>query len=233
MDDYMVSKAPVDDGPVNLSFLDEMMFYQYLPVALRECDTGVRFYEGIRLEPRLEGLRPLLERCWWLGSLFINSFNPEVYYCYLTAKVGWATPGNPLNRPGWHVDAWGIPEDISFVVSDAFPTRYIEGAVSGDMYTDRAALETFERAGRFNEDAGLVKYCKPNMLYVFGQDNVHATAEITEPGLRRFVKINLSPHKYNLGGNSKNHLLVYNWPMVPREVVRNHPEQNNGDFLEV
>lgn len=209
----------------------EMMFYQYLPVAMRECDTGVPFAEGIRLEPRLEQFRELLLLCWDDARTRLPNFNPKTYYCYLTAKRGWASTENPLNRPGWHVDAYGIPEDMTYVWTDSFPTRYITGPVVGNLEDDRTALEAFERAGRVAEDAGKVQYVEPYVCYAFDQEVVHATPVIEEPGMRSFLKINVSPHEYNLVGNSHNYELVYDWTMHDRAAVRNHPEQNNGDFV--
>jgi hypothetical protein len=49
--------------------------------------------------------------------------------------------------------------------------------------------------------------------------------------MRRFVKVSLSSHRYNLIGNSHNHLLDYDWQMFPRDAARNDPAAYMADFV--
>lgn len=45
------------------------------------------------------------------------------------------------------------------------------------------------------------------------------------PLVRTFVKVSISRDKYDLIGNSHNHLLQYDWPMRPRALTRNPPQR--------
>lgn len=216
----------------------EQMNYLYFPVNLPESQTGVAFLDGaIRLEERLKPFLPFIQESWafLLKNVGFPYTDPKDYYCYLTAKIGWATTENPLNRPGWHVDAWGHPEDHNFVWIDKFPTRYIMEGIELQptlMETDEDALAVFETAGRVSEKVNALKYVDPNTLYYFHQTCIHATPVIENPGRRRFVKVSFSPHKYNLLGNTHNYLLDYDWKMYDRAEVRNDPVYADKDFYD-
>lgn len=213
---------------------NEMMWYQYLPVLFPENITGMPGLTGLTLEPRLYPFKSLIKAAYdslygWRTLNYLSA-DPKDYYIYLTAKIGYATPENPLNRPGWHIDAWGHPEDHNFVWSDVFPTRYIEDVLEDVPTDDSGALAVFERYGRKHEDTGTVLEVEPNQLYYFHSSCVHATPIIEKSGMRKFVKITFSPHKYNLEGNSHNYLIPYKWKMYSRADIRNDPVAGNGDF---
>lgn len=189
----------------------EMCFYQYLPVKLAGSDN-------VAIPERLEPFRAMVDEA------MVHANHDD--HIYLTVKRGWATTENPLNRPGWHVDAWGHPEDRNLVWCDRFPTRYIWGDIGNVPAEDEIALARFEAAGAEFPD----HYVEEEVLYEFGQAVVHATPIIDDPGLRTFVKLSISPHRYNLEGNSHNFLLDYDWPMYPRADVRNDPIAGNKDY---
>lgn len=225
----IVAAPPASLGSYYLQ-TEEQMNYLYYPVAMRECDTGVDFWRGIRLEPRMEPALQFVYECWHWAMRNLTLFDPKAYYCYLSMKIGFATTENPLNRPGWHIDAWGHPEDHNFVWADEFPTRYITGNLYDVPDDDAGALKAFEVAGRRAEDIDAVHEVQRGSINYFHQTCVHATPIISKPGMRKFLKVSLSPHRYNLSGNSKNSLLVYDWPMADRQVTRNDPVAGNGDF---
>lgn len=225
----MKAKAPKLAYPDPIDFgIDEMMFYQYLPIK----DAG---NYAMVSEPRIE--RIALQ----IGSILAGRVGRDEYV-YLTVKHGWATTENPLNRPGWHVDAWGHPEDRNYVWCDRFPTRYIWGdlpEVQPDM-PDEEALVWFEKYGKFattsevpdglaQRERPLPDYVMVGYLYEFGQNVVHATPVIPYPGMRSFVKVSVSPHKYNLLGNSRNEINA-DWEMIDRSKVRNDPVAGNKDY---
>ncbi|WP_259384425.1 hypothetical protein, partial [Bacillus thuringiensis] len=53
---------------------------------------------------------------------------------------------------------------------------------------------------------------------------IHRSPVNFEAGMRTFVKVSISADRYDLEGNSINHLLPDRWPLRPRQVERNHPQ---------
>ena len=211
----------------------EYLHYLYLPVWM----AGEA---GLRLPERLEFLRhPINVACAqehqrrggykWLDDSYI----------YVTARRGYATPGNPLNRPGWHCDGFGT-DDVNYIWSDAFPTRFAVGdfgAVSEDhvlsaKHFDALCGAAIGYGGQFDYHAGsIVLYdAEPGALYRLDPFVVHSTPIIPAPGGERsFLKISFSHDKYNLRGNSHNYLFDYGWHMWDRAEVRNDPAYAGGD----
>ncbi len=188
----------------------EFMHYLYLPVQM----PGEY---GIRLPRRLEFLRALLEQ------IAVNEQHED--YIYVTARRGYATPGNPLNRPGWHADGFGTL-DINYIWADRFPTLFAEhpfGEISSDHVESIRQFE--ERAPK-----GLLQVYPDRTLLRLDPFVVHAAPEIPPPGGERsFLKISLSRDKYNLLGNSHNYDFAYSWKMWSRAEVRNDPAYAGGD----
>jgi len=199
--------------------MPEYMNYQYLPIKMADSPS-------IRVEPRLAPVVAVLRP--WLESI-----DTEGLYVYLTAKHLWATPANPLNRPGWHIDAYGHPVDRNFVWSDVYETRYVqEGVEIPTTESDAQALALFEDIGDLATLNDMVKLAECGRLWEFGQQCIHATPIVPAPGgFRRFIKVSLSPDKYNLAGNSINHLFDYNWTMYDREAIRNDPQCGESDSV--
>jgi hypothetical protein len=50
---------------------------------------------------------------------------------------------------------------------------------------------------------------------------IHRVAENFTSGMRTFVKVSVSEHRYDLEGNSVNHTFP-SWTYAPRGVERNH-----------
>src|SRR5690242_17006219 len=89
----------------------EFMHYQYLPVRM----PGT----SLRIPERLAFLRKLL------GDVVEDAaaVGKDDPYVYVTVRRGFATPDNPLNRPGWHCDGFGT-DDINYVWWDRWGTRF-------------------------------------------------------------------------------------------------------------
>lgn len=197
----------------------EYMHYLYLPVVMAGSVE-------IRLPPNLEWIRPVVEAVCLDEMVGQNTYVGDPLYAYVTARRGYATPGNPLNRPGWHADGFGT-DDINYIWSDRWPTRFAYGEFT-DISDDH-----IRSAEQFEEQiaAGIpVHDGEPFVVYRLDPSVIHATPIIDPPGGdRSFFKISVSPDRYNLLGNSHNHLFDYEWKMWSRSEVRNHPAYAGGD----
>jgi hypothetical protein len=191
----------------------EFCNWQYLPVKMAD---GL----SVRLPDNLRHLTPLVKKAIQReGGAFGK-------YAYLTAKRAWASPGYPLNRPGWHCDGFNT-NDINYIWWHGRGTRF---AVQNwdDISTDHnRSMEQFEE--QFNP---LQEHAYPERcLYRLTPFVVHNTPEILVGGMRSFVKVSISTERYNLLGNNHNHLFDYDWTMHDRSVVRNHPVYGGSDYI--
>jgi len=146
-------------------------------------------------------------------------------YIYLSARKGWATRDNPLNRPGWHCDGFGT-DDLNYVWWKGPGTRFAIQRFFNILPDHKKSLTQFD--GQVNERK-TVSYPSGG-LYEINPYVVHATPIITHPQWRQYVKISFSDHKYNLENNSHNYLFDYDWPLTPREEARNDPHSAQKDF---
>lgn len=210
-------KPPVDCGAFEHINLNEVMYYLYLPVCMPECSE-------IRLPPNIECLRPMIQHA---QLRHMDEFG----YHYVSARKGWATPDNPLNRPGWHCDGFGGP-DMNYVWWSGASTRFWVGDLRNEENRDISAdqlksMEEFEfLATMFPRH---IETRPAKHLYQLDRYTIHATPELTEGQMRQYVKISFSNERYNLYGNSHNYLFDYDWPMVDRETVRNDTSKAQGD----
>lgn len=191
--------APEDLGVVNL-ICQEMLHYQCLPIKL--IDTP-----GYRVPERLKWVEPLLKRFPF----------PHDKYVYLTARNTFVTPGYSGSRPGWHSDGF-MTEDINYIWYDALPTEF---AVQEFDITENCeeSLRQFEQ----QVQPEYIKTYPAKTLLKLTPSVIHRPAQNNwYEGLRLFVKISVSKHRYNLLGNSHNHLLDYAWQMEKRQTMRNH-----------
>lgn len=192
--------------------LTEVMYYLYLPVRMQE--HGI----DIRLPPNLAPIRSLIGHA--IG------YNVDHFkYVYVSARKGWATPDNPLNRPGWHCDGFGT-DDLNFVWWRGPGTRFAH-----QPFFDISA-DHVESLQQFDRQIVPDRIDTPPEAHLYGltPSVVHATPIIKAPGcMRSYVKISLSNERYNLWGNSHNHLFDYDWPMVSRDDVRNDTHKAQAD----
>jgi hypothetical protein len=197
-----------------------MMHYLYLPVVMDRSE--------ILLPPNVEVCRPLIEQAlYWLYYGPNSYFGPGYNYIYLTARKGWASPDNPLNRPGWHCDGFGT-EDLNFIWWSGPGTRFAVQKFK-DISSDHIeSLKQFEA----QIEPKCVVTPPSKWLYALDQCVVHATPLVEPPGcMREFIKISFSNNRYNLRDNSHNYLFDYNWPMHSREALRNDPNKAGQDFI--
>lgn len=189
----------------------EMMFYQYLPIKM----AGDWYYHH---EPRLNCFKQIIKAA---GEDFIHLFGLPKFldsYIYVSAKHLYQSPGNLFNRPGYHSDGF-MTNDINYIWSDSAPTIFNSGPfhISPDENISMKEMES--QAMKENEATF------PNCTLIrLDQSNIHRVADVTESGLRAFLKISFSTDKYDLIGNSHNYELDYNWDMKPRLIRRNVPQ---------
>lgn len=197
--------------PVNLGIIDlapvEMMFWLYCPIKM----TGATH---IVLPDNLQQFTPLVAqvrddcRLRWRDS-----------YIYLTVKTLWVTQENPGNRPGWHSDGF-MTDDLNYVWSDRDGTLFWEPTEAHDFIQDHeASLAEMEVAA----SQGPFKTYPDKSLLRLDESVIHRVADFPSSRVRTFVKVSVSRHKYNLIGNSINHLLPNDWYFAPRAIERNHP----------
>ena len=212
-------KPPTLIGTAPFS-LPEVMYYLYLPVFM-EGAGGDSEGEILRLPPNLEICRDMI-----MGAGEHEQANGREWkYIYLSARKGWATPDNPLNRPGWHCDGFGT-EDQNYVWWQGAGTRFALQSFKDISDDHTLSLKQFEE----QIDPSFVATYEQHGVYHLDRYVVHATPLLTEGGMRQYVKVSFSNEKYNLYNNSHNYLFDYEWEMVDRENVRNDTSKAQRDF---
>jgi hypothetical protein len=182
----------------------EMMFVQDMLIAMPRGP--------VMLPPNLECFAPLVYAALGCDDLNLNR------YVYISAKRLLTSPTCQWNRPGWHIDGYGT-DDVNFIWSDAFPTEF---CVNQTFMLDDDHIQSMLQMTAQADRRNIKRYSNGSLLRL---DNtiVHRVAEVNSTGMRTFVKISVSRNKYNLIGNAHNHLLDYDWEMVPRGMYRNDP----------
>jgi hypothetical protein len=182
----------------------EMCFVQYMPISVP--GTSMLF-----IPKNLEWVAPITN---------LIRFDDEWknHYVYLTAKHLWVDSDNPGNRKGWHIDGY-LSDDVNWVWCDRNPTEYVP-------YLDSQEFDE-EHIGSLAQMHILASRSTvheiPVNTVVDMERTVHRVKENILPGMRTFVKLSFSKHKYNLQGNAINPCLDLGWKMYPREEGRNHP----------
>lgn len=200
----MYGVLPADLGLVNINPV-EMMFWMYCPIATPR--------EGFVIPSNLSQYSAILDA--------IEAYDHEAFdgrYVYLTAKTLWVSGGYIGNRPGWHSDGFG-GSDVNYVWYDRAPTEFLldDFALPSDCADAMSHMEA-----RAAGSGRIVTYPDKHLLRL-DQRVVHRCPVDFADGLRTFVKVSISKERYNLEGNSLNHGLSEQWPMMARGVERNHP----------
>lgn len=177
----------------------EMCYVQYLPIWI----PGV----GFSIPANLQWIKPLLQRI---------ELDPT-RYTYVTAKHIYVSGSDCGNRPGWHSDGFGT-DDINYIWCDRCPTEF---AIQPFSLPEDCENSMMEMEKQFIAGTEVVYPVKT--LLRLDPSVIHRTPTNCEPGYRTFVKISVSRDRYNLKGNAHNYGLKYHWPMVERNVERNHP----------
>ncbi len=196
--------------------VQEMMFYQDMPIKFPE--TAAMRYE--------QRLKPFMEILLAIRDDFSEYFGSNDYYgryVYLSAKRLFQAPGKPFNRPGWHSDGF-MSDDINYIWCDSVPTVFNTSDFDITMDHDISIAEFDFEAHPDND----IEY-PVNSLLRLDQYNVHRVGDVKTPGIRTFLKVTFSHHRFNLIGNTHNYLLDYNWDMKPRSISRN--SQSNSIVL--
>lgn len=239
---------PVYLGQFEQVNLREVMYYLYLPVQFPDMEQPSRYhfapailihgFDTMRMPEnlRVTGIQALVNRALDYATAQGRDVNQD--YVYVSARKGWATPDNPLNRPGWHCDGFGT-NDANFVWWNGPGTRFAVGEFEGIDADHIRSLEQFEKQITYN---GRNEYGDPGRIeienglahgfYYIDPFCVHSTPLINPPGcMRQYIKISLSQEKYNLENNSHNYLFNYDWEMHSRNVVRNNTFQAARDYF--
>jgi len=197
---------PVDLGRVDLAPV-EMMFWLYCPVKLIGSTETVIPANLMQFLPLVEQAKDDCRSRW------------RENYVYLTAKTLFVSPENPGNRPGWHSDGF-MTDDLNYVWSDRDGTLFWEPEKTCDFTQDHvASLAEMDAAA----SAGPTKKYPDKHFLLLDETVIHRVSDFGAPAMRSFVKISVSRHRYNLVGNSINHLLPINWDLALRSTERNHP----------
>lgn len=196
------------DLPEDLGLIDvspvEMMFWLYCPVL---TPTSI-----LTLPDNLQGFARLLH-----VALAREGEALEGKYVYLTAKTLYVGEGADVNRPGWHSDGFGT-NDVNYIWYDRAPTEFTQDSYELPDECEDAMMLMAYRAEQFP----VITYPAKHLLRLT-PSVIHRAPEGVAAGVRTFVKISVSPDRYNLAGNSINHRLGERWPMLEREEARNHP----------
>lgn len=217
MTTYSEQAVPVSSH--ELSGWHEFLHYLYLPVFI----PG----QGLAIPKRLA----------FASALIIDAIEDaglrtgrDVFdgFVYVTARRGFATPDNPLNRPGWHCDGFGT-DDLNYVWWDVWGTRFADHPFTDISDDHLVSMQQFEE----QVDPERVVTLPDRVLYRLSPFVVHCTPDIPAPGgMRSFLKVSFSTHRYNLIGNSHNYDLDYAWPMYPRDIARNDPARSMADYYD-
>lgn len=199
----MYGALPEDLGLIDLA-PTEMMFWLYCPIKTPESLTT--------LPPNLRQFQPILDRI-----MVRDTDRYADQYVYLTAKTLWVTPSNPGNRPGWHSDGFGS-DDVNYIWYDGRATEFMEDSFDLPENCDNA----MEIMAEYANHTVIVTFPDKHLLRLT-PSCIHRAPVDFEPGVRTFVKVSISPDRYNLEGNSINHGLGETWPLMPRRSERNHP----------
>jgi hypothetical protein len=207
--------AFVGNGPRDLGFVnllpEEMMFWMYCPISTP--DTG----RGFILPQNLQVFSPLVRK-----ALASDEQAFRRGYVYITAKTLYVSNGYIGNRPGWHCDGFGT-DDLNFIWADRAPTEFMLGAYRVSADCDQS-MQQMEQIGNMAASLGTVTTYPDKHLLRLDRTVMHRSPVNFTPGMRTFVKVSISEHRYDLIGNSINHELgALDGPLQPRREGRNHP----------
>lgn len=195
--------------------IDEMMFYQYLPV--KDKNSFV-----FSLPDQIDN-DFIVELLTIINHDFINLRGvPEFkeHYVYLTVKHLYVTQEMSLNRPGIHSDGF-MTDDINYIWSNEQPTIFYSGEFPNVPMDDELSINYFEERKQYCER---VVYPN-NTILRLDQFNIHETNTIEQfSGLRCFVKVSFSKDRYDLKGNARNGYITSGWNYRERKQTRNIPQ---------
>ncbi|MGB2525649.1 hypothetical protein [Flagellimonas sp. SN16] len=192
--------------------INEMMFYQYLPIKLQGMVEPV-------LEQRLKPFSELIGAalCDFVADYGLERFHKS--YVYLTAKYMYESKGCSFNRKGYHSDGF-LTDDINYIWSDCKPTVFNFSKFNLTLDDHLSMKEMDEQA-----DEEKIETYPDNSLLRLDQFVIHRCSNIEREGMRKFLKISVSKDRYDLKGNAINPLLKYKWEYRDRKKERNIPQK--------
>lgn len=196
--------------------VDEMMFYQYLPIK-----NNNTFCIDLPSQLNNEFLQEFITV---VNNDFVNLRGAREFkehYIYMTVKHLYVNDGKGLNRPGVHSDGF-LTNDINYIWSNELPTVFYSGEFPNVPMDDELSIEYFEEQKKYCE-----KVVYPtNRILRLDQFSIHETNTIEQfSGLRCFVKISFSKDRYDLKGNAKNCIITKDWKYRERSKTRNIPQK--------
>lgn len=209
----MYGTPPLGIGHFPTFNLSEVMRYLYLPVYM---NGELKFPSNLKSTVNLVTV----------AKEYAQQIGKYYSFIYITAKKGWATPDNPLNRPGWHCDGFGT-SDMNFILWVGSGTRFVQGEFTDISDDHIVSMEQFQGLALANP---IISQYSERCLYALDPYCIHATPLLTKGEWRQFVKISMSNNKYNLKDNSHNYLFDYKWDMVERDEIRNDPSKAGRDY---
>ena len=212
------SQKPLSIGKFELKS-KEYCQYLYLPIFFQESPWDMY------VEPRLNFLSDMV----YAAVLdFKQTYGNEFLignYLYLTVKQTFIAKDTHHNRPGFHSDGFET-EDVQYIFFDKFPTEFLIGEYEVPV-DDELSMKAFDEYARIAARDGNTEAFyqpEPYHLYRIDRHNIHRTTPAFSDGVRTFVKITFSKHRYAQEGNSYNYSAPdYDWDLKPRSVDRNQP----------
>lgn len=211
MEKFTKFGQPRDLGKLKL-YSPQVLYYLYYPISQPADDAYA-------IEERLRFIQPMIEK--------IREDIPERFeneWVYVTAKKMYIGGGVTANRPGWHCDGF-MSTDLNYIWYDNTPTVFNHGAFS--ITPDHVeSLKEFERQAKSDND-----YILPNEHLVKLDSTVihRVNTDVPEQIMRTFVKITVSPERFNLKDNSINPAFPPPEKLYDRSLVRNDPFQAQKD----
>lgn len=203
-------QLPVIIGNIE-SIEAEMSFSQYYPIKMPDSKG--------RFERRFDPYTDLIKIC---ACDFRENFGPEELnksYVYLTVKNMYQEKGgNSFNRHGWHSDGF-LTNDINYIWSDCGSTIFNNSDFNLSNCDKKSLKEMSKQALECNN----LTY-EDGLILRLNQFVIHKVAGIEKSSIRHFVKVSFSRDKYDLKGNSQNHLLNTNFVYRNRDTERNVPQ---------
>lgn len=185
---------------------EEMLFYLHMPIKLADSSL-------LRLPKRLECFLGMVDIC---REDFNDEHFDHDYNIYLTVKSLYVTPEYIGGREGWHIDGFGT-NDKTYIWSDKLETEF---CVKEFNLSDDCDYSLIEMERQAHED--FVFTFGEGALLALDTRHVHRCPKADKVMRRTFAKITFSKDRFDLKGNSHNHLLDYDWPMFDRKEDRNH-----------
>lgn len=219
----LYGKLPADLGLIDLNPV-EMMFWMYCPIRV----PGMM---DVEVPANLEWTMPIVRSA--LANYNTYAGYSSVYqmeeYVYLTAKTLWVSGDHIGNRPGWHSDGFGS-DDVNYIWCDRAPTDFlhIPSGVSLSDDCDISMQQMHAYALRPAMYGGEIVTFPDKHLLRLDPSVIHRSPVTFAAGMRTFAKVSVSKDRYDLVGNSVNHLLNVSWPLVERQDKRNHPSSQTA-----